>query len=147
MLIDVVVAEAVAARAPPLHIDERSHVGAILKAIHAAPFDALLTAGSLKRTCGSRDHNVASEFKLAVGCSIKQYLLSFRLYVAAACLEQTTCSVAEIARRVGFTSPQRFYAGFARQYGVTPAKYFDRRRNTSSTAGGAPEIGEANAGL
>ena len=129
--IDLMLRELASSYESPANVDELSHVGAILRAIHRAPYDPQLTAGKLKACCGTHDNNVASEFKLVMGCSIMGYVVSLRLAAAALCLQRSDSAVALVARCVGFSSLQRFYAAFVRHYGQTPATYAHRHRHTS----------------
>jgi len=130
--VDSILAEVASSCCPPIDVAERSYVGAILRAIHHAPFDPRLSAAKLKASCGTRDNNVASEFKLATGCSIMRYVACLRLTAAAVCLQRTDFPVATVARHVGFSSLQRFYAAFVRHYGDTPAHYARRVRVTGA---------------
>lgn len=120
-------------------LDHRPYVCAILRAIHAAPFNRQLNARALKSVSGTRNHNVASEFKRVVGYSIMGYVLKLRVDAAAQRLSIGRETVATISRSVGFCSIQRFYATFAHHFGETPAAYAKRhrKRQSESTAGSA----------
>jgi len=130
----------VADHRPPDHIDPGSRVGTMLRAIHGAPFDRMLSASTLKSTCGSRDHNVASEFKLAVGCSIMSYVTMLRLTAAAQCLTLPGVTVMAVAQGVGYASIQRFYVAFVRHVGTTPAR-FARTRSVQRLLAVADSLG------
>ncbi len=55
-----------------------------------------------------------------------QYLYMFRMKDASRRLRETTCSVQEIARQVGYSSPSYFTKDFRSQFGVTPSQYRNR---------------------
>jgi AraC-like DNA-binding protein len=95
----------------------------MLDLIHQNPFDTQLSVKTLRRQCGLRDHNVSSDFKFFVGCSIMAYVTSLRLMAAIACLQGTGGTITNISRRVGYISIQRFYVAFYREFGTTPGRF------------------------
>lgn len=131
-LADVLLANYVAARSCTMHNPNDVAVRAILTTIHRSLFDRQLTASRLKAFCGTADHNVATRFKLEVGCSIMSYVTRQRIEAAAECLVRTPLTVAAIARRTGFSSIQSFYVAFVRHYRTTPGAYARRVRQANA---------------
>ena len=67
-------------------------------------------------------------FKRVTGLPPHAFLLDVRIKAAAYDLEDDSMSVAAIAKRYGFSSPQHFATAFKRIMGVSP-----RRRGSSAT--------------
>ena len=62
-------------------------------------------------------------FKTVYGTSIAAHLKEHRLEKAAQLLRETDCSVAEVARQVGYESQSKFSVAFKEQYGRLPKEY------------------------
>lgn len=62
-------------------------------------------------------------FKKENGCTPHQYLLTYRLLMAAQLLKYSDLRVQEIAARVGFSSSSHFGSCFYKRYGCTPVQY------------------------
>lgn len=62
-------------------------------------------------------------FRETYGLSLAAHMKKHRLEKAAQCLRNTSLSIGEIARAVGFTSQSRFSEAFCRQYGTLPTAY------------------------
>jgi AraC family transcriptional regulator, arabinose operon regulatory protein len=81
-------------------------------------------------------------FKLEVGDSINNVLISMRLARAARLLEFTTESVHHIAEQVGFSSAFYFSRQFHQRFGMSPREYraalTDRTVNQSTPPDGSP---------
>ena len=62
-----------------------------------------------------------------------QYLYSFRMKDASRRLRETSCTIQEIARQVGYSSPSYFTRDFRREFGVTPSQYRQRINNSQGS--------------
>jgi AraC-like DNA-binding protein len=82
--------------------------------------DDLAAAAGLSRAHFSR------EFRRAFGESPHAYLLTRRLERAAALLQATDRSVADVCLTVGLQSIGSFTTSFTRTYGVSPMAYRER---------------------
>lgn len=66
-------------------------------------------------------------FKGVYGCSVSQYMQSYRMHTAALRLRQTGASVTEIAGQVGYVNVSKFSAAFKQHMGISPLEY--RKKN------------------
>jgi AraC-like DNA-binding protein len=82
-----------------------------------------LTVADMAAAAGSSPAHFSREFKRAFGESPHQYLLTRRLERAAALLQVTDWSVADICFAVGAGSVGSFTASFSRMYGRSPQAY------------------------
>ena len=67
-------------------------------------------------------------FKGVYGMSVAAYLRQSRMQRAQQLLEQSDADLAEIARQVGWQSPEKFAKAFRKYTGVLPAQYRQQRR-------------------
>ena len=67
-------------------------------------------------------------FRRATGSAFKPYLHRLRCDEAARLLRATELSVAEVAQRCGFSSPQHLTRPFRTQFGCTPGAYRQRHQ-------------------
>jgi len=82
-----------------------------------------LTVADMAGAAGLSRAHFSREFKRAFGESPHQYLLTRRLERAAALLQVTDWSVADICFAVGAGSVGSFTASFSRMYGRPPVAY------------------------
>lgn len=68
-------------------------------------------------------------FKRTVGLPPQQYLLNFRIAKACELLAESSCTVGEIARSVGYQDPLLFSRMFKRVKGCSPKDYRSRHAN------------------
>jgi AraC family transcriptional regulator, transcriptional activator of the genes for pyochelin and ferripyochelin receptors len=54
------------------------------------------------------------------------YLTERRLHLASQYLQDTEETVAEIAHRMGYSSPQHFHTQFKKHFGLTPNEWRSR---------------------
>jgi LacI family transcriptional regulator len=78
-------------------------------------------------------------FQQELACSVHDEILRFKLDAATALLTRGECSVAEVARRCGFTSVQYLLAVFRRELGCTPREYQERAGQGVAPPGGGAE--------
>ena len=88
-----------------------------------ARYSEPLTVADLAAAAGLSPAHFSREFKRAFGESPHQYLLTRRLERAAALLQVTDWSVADICFAVGAGSVGSFTASFSRMYGRSPLAY------------------------
>jgi AraC-like DNA-binding protein len=82
-----------------------------------------LTVADMAAAAGLSPAHFSREFKRVFGESPHQYLLTRRLERAAALLQVTDWSVADICFAVGAGSVGSFTASFSRMYGRSPQAY------------------------
>ena len=82
-----------------------------------------LPVDDLARAAGLSPAHFSREFRRAFGETPHQYLLTRRLERAAALLQNTDRSVADICFTVGLRSVGSFTTSFRRVYGVSPTAY------------------------
>ena len=62
-------------------------------------------------------------FRVTTGCSVKEYVTAYRLYLAAQDLLFTDKKIIDIALEYGFNSQQTFTKAFAKSYGMPPGSF------------------------
>ena len=71
--------------------------------------------------------SLESHFRQALGCSVHDEILRFRLDAAKSILAQGDCNLAEVALKCGFTSSQYMHSVFKRELGCSPRGWQERR--------------------
>lgn len=107
-------------------------VARALQCMHTEPA-APWTVENLARAINTSRASLAARFRSGVGEPPMSYLARWRLTVAGDLLHSEDATVAEVARRVGYTNAFAFSTAFKRQVGATPSE-FRRRRPALSTA-------------
>jgi transcriptional regulator GlxA family with amidase domain len=90
--------------------------------IHAQPQEAW----TVKRLAGEVAYSrsaFASRFRELVGESPMGYVTRTRLAVGATLLQRTPMSIAEVARRTGYSTEASFSRAFKRAFGVSPGVF------------------------
>lgn len=82
-----------------------------------------LTIDQIARHVGICSVYLRRLFRQELHFSPKQYLTSLRLHYAASLLDSGYYTVAEVARRAGFTDEKYFSVTFKRAMGCSPSKY------------------------
>lgn len=100
--------------------DER--VAPALKRMHERP-DAAWSVQQLAREASLSRSAFFDRFTRAVGVAPMEYLLAWRMALAKNMLRTREHGVAEVARRVGYSSASTFSVAFARHVGSPPARY------------------------
>ena len=88
--------------------------------------DRNISTEEIARAVGIEPARLARAFRESTGKSIHRYLNERRVEEAKILLTKSEVSIAEVARRVGFDSEERFRINFRRRTGVTPATYRGR---------------------
>ncbi len=149
-LADVLLVEAIRAYAGCVDAAEIGWLGALsdarlgraLRAIHddvAQPW----TVASLAGVAGMSRAAFSAEFTRRVGQPPLTYLRAWRLTLARAALAHGDATVADIARRIGYTSQSAFGHAFRRAFGAPPkavARSKDRQLSSSCSPEAAQVI-------
>ena len=72
---------------------------------------------------------LTSIFKKQLNVSPKEYLMRFKLNIAAKQLTDTTMSIQEIATGIGYDNPLTFSKIFKQEYGNSPRHYREEKRD------------------
>ncbi len=81
---------------------------------------------------GYTDYYLTEKFRKETGRSISTYIRDVKMARARVLLDTTDLSVAEIADRLAFNTPNYFIQSFRSVMGCTPARY---RKRGSAEAG------------
>jgi len=98
------------------------HMAAAIGAVHAEP-GARWTLQSLAEKAGMSRSKFASKFKAAVGSSPMDYLMRWRILLAADRLANGTEPVSVIALSLSYESVSAFSTAFKRVMGCAPRRY------------------------
>lgn len=108
-------------------------VGAALTLLHSRPGHAW-TLDDLAREVASSRSNLARRFTELVGQPPMQYLMHWRMQVAANLLVQSGAKVASIGTEVGYDSEAAFSRAFKKSTGLAPGAWRESRRGLRQTA-------------
>jgi AraC-like DNA-binding protein len=97
-------------------------VGAALNLLHKRPAHAW-TLEELARESGTSRSVLAERFQHLVGSSPMQYLMQWRMLLAANLLSRSSAPLARIAEDVGYQTDTAFSRAFRREYGTPPAAW------------------------
>lgn len=117
-------------------------MNAVLTAIHEDPAQRW-TLHSLARRAGMSRSGFAVRFKEAVGATPMDYLVKWRMLIAAARLRETSTPVAAIAPSVGYQSEAAFSTAFRRVMGCSPRHYAQVRWEPVAMSGVSAAPGSA----
>jgi AraC-like DNA-binding protein len=102
------------------------HIGEALRLIHARPKEEW-TLDRLARGAGMSRTAFASRFNHYVGVPPMQYLVRWRLQLAAHLLERSDVSIAQATAEVGYESEAAFNRAFKKFVGIPPGAWRDGR--------------------
>ncbi|MCP2258258.1 AraC-type DNA-binding protein [Streptoalloteichus tenebrarius] len=123
-------------------------VGPALRAMHAAP-DRPWSLADLAAEAAVSRTTLAKRFTELVGEPPLTYLTEWRMTLAADLLAESTATVGEVARRVGYADAFSFSAAFKRVRGLSPSEYRAGSRFAEADAArrnGTSPQSEADAG-
>jgi AraC-like DNA-binding protein len=101
-------------------------VGKALAALHGRPAQQW-TLEELASESGASRSVLAERFSELTGVPPMQYLLEWRMQLAAELLSTTSSGLGEIAERVGYGSEAALSRAFKRLVGVAPGRWRDQR--------------------
>jgi AraC-like DNA-binding protein len=110
-----------------------ARLAAAIRGMHEHPTRAWTVAELAKEAAMSRS-SFFERFNRAVGVAPMEYLLTWRMALAKDLLRRNEGRVAEVALRVGYSSPSTFSVAFTRHVGRTPSQY---AREEQAAAAGA----------
>jgi AraC-like DNA-binding protein len=108
-----------------------------IRAMHDEPKRAWTVAELASRAALSRS-TFFERFNRTVGLAPMAYLLAWRMALARQMLRSHQGRIADIAERVGYSSPSTFSVAFTRHVGMPPARYAHENRTAKpqKVAGG-----------
>lgn len=106
----------------PLQAFRDQHIGRALELIHHAP-EKPWTVGSLASATGMSRSRFAVRFRELLGVAPVGYLSDWRLQKALSLLEDSQCSIQQVASRSGYKSSAAFSRAFAGKFGLPPTAY------------------------
>jgi AraC-like DNA-binding protein len=108
------------------------HIGKALQLIHQRP-ERTWTLSELAGHAGLGRSAFSARFTRMVGKPMHRYLVARRMDEAALMLETSGESIARIADRVGYETPEAFSKVFKQHYGSSPGS-FRARKNTGASS-------------
>ena len=103
----------------------------VLKVINDRLSDTSLTGEKVAEEVGLSRVHLYRKLKELTNQSPRNYIRNIRLIKAAELLSQKKMSIAEVAYKVGFASPDNFSALFKEMYGMTPKDYNEQHYSQS----------------
>jgi AraC-like DNA-binding protein len=76
----------------------------------------------IARQVGLSDRSLRRGFQSIFGVSPIAYLINYRLKQAEQILRDQDLTIAQVARKVGYSSPSRFAAAFKQRFGISPGE-------------------------
>ena len=86
-------------------------------------YDRAITIKDAAAICGFSSSHFMKLFKELTGKSFSQYLIDYRLEIAARQLVETSYKIIDLAENVGFHNVSYFSRAFHAKYGKTPSAY------------------------
>ena len=86
-------------------------------------YDRAITVRDAATICGFSSSHFMKLFKELTGKSFSQYLIGYRLEIAARQLVETSNKIIDLAENVGFHNVSYFSRAFHSKYGETPSAY------------------------
>ena len=86
-------------------------------------YDCIITVKDAAAICGFSSSHFMKLFKELTGKSFSQYLIDYRLEIAARQLVETSYKIIDLAENVGFHNVSYFSRAFHSKYGETPSAY------------------------
>ena len=111
-------------------------LGAAIAAMHERP-GRRWTVQELAERAGMSRSAFALRFKEQVGTSVMEYLIRWRMVLAADRLVNSSDAVSSIALSLGYESESAFGFAFKREMGCSPRQYCRDRESTSGTSDSA----------
>ena len=102
-----------------------AQIGRALHLVHARPAHPW-TVETLAAEVGMSRSRFAERFSDLIRMGPMAYLAEWRLQKALAMLDESRCSVQQVAAQIGYQSPAAFTRAFSGKFGISPTEY---RRN------------------
>ena len=102
------------------------HAARVQYVIEKKYADASLSVGAVARLIGISTQHVCRVLKRERGLTFADRLRDVRLREARRLLRESSCSMKEIAFRVGFRHPSQFTRAFTGDCGLSPSQYRTR---------------------
>lgn len=115
-------ASAEPASTPALDAASPDDMQAVILYLHSH-YQQKLTLPALAETFHTNRTTLTQQFRQATGTSIRAYLTQLRLRLSTSMLMDTSLSIEEIARRVGFKDMTHFGRTFRKHFDCTPSEY------------------------
>jgi AraC-like DNA-binding protein len=101
----------------------RFHAARVQYVIEKKYANASITVEEVARLVGISTQHVCRVLRRERGLTFADLLRDVRLREARRLLRESSCSMKEIAFRVGFRHPSQFTRVFSSKYGVSPTQY------------------------
>lgn len=98
-------------------------IAEILRFVHSHLFDSALNVAAARRSCGLRNNNVSTAFRIVVGMGLREYIEMLRLRAAERLLWAGDLEVYLVAMAVGYDHQETFCRAFQRQFDHTPSEH------------------------
>ena len=79
--------------------------------------------------CGMSYENLRKQFRGAVGCSLRQYLIGLRINKSKTMLLEERMPISRVAEELGYCDTYAFCHQFKQQVGISPGKYVSEWKN------------------
>jgi len=112
----------------PATLTTRSALLRDARAVMEADYAADLALDDVARRIATSRRQLQRCFAELEDDSFRRCLARIRMRHAAALLTETSMTVREVARRVGYRQPAQFAKAFARHYGMAPIQYRNHQR-------------------
>lgn len=109
-------------------------LGQALHAIHGEP-ERPWTVSELAHVSAMSRPTFARNFERALDQAPMQYLTAWRMTLARDYLQAGELTIAQIAHRTGYSSPNTFASAFTRHIGLTPGQWRSRQTKCGSISG------------
>ena len=97
-------------------------IGRALELVHSRPGENW-TAEKLASEVAMSRSRFANRFKEVVGVGPMTYLADWRLQKALALLDESRCTIQQVAHQTGYQSAAAFTRAFASHFGLPPTEY------------------------
>lgn len=94
-----------------------------------------ITVQNIADYIGINRSYLTSIFTKQLHVSPKEYLMRYKLNIAAKQLTETMQSIQEIAAGIGYENPLTFSKIFKQEYGVSPRHYREKKKESEKTGG------------
>lgn len=93
--------------------------------------NANVKVSDIAKYIGINHFNLTSIFKKELHVSPHEYLVNYRLQIAAELIKTTNLSIQDISNQAGYNDPGNFTKMFKNMYGVSPKTYQPENSRTS----------------